>query len=163
METWVRIKGFENYEVSGNGFVRNALTGAILKPTLNTWSYPSVTLCSNNKRKNIPVHRLVALAFIPNVNNLPEVNHLDEDKTNNAVWNLEWATKSDNINHGTRTERANEKKLKPVVQCSMDGRTLKVWRSLKEAEQNGFSHSAISDCCRGKRKSHGGFMWRYAI
>jgi hypothetical protein len=162
METWVKIKGFENYEVSGSGHIKNTATGEILKPTLNTWGYPSVTLCCNGKRKNLSVHRLVAKAFIPNPNNLPEVNHKDENKTNNAVWNLEWTTKKENINHGTRTQRANEKKHKRVVQYSLSGEVVKVWDSVKEAEQYGFHHSAISACCHGKRKSHLGFTWGWA-
>lgn len=163
MEKWVTIEAFEGYEVCNNGFVRNKKTGCILKPTANTWGYPSVTLCSAVKRRNISVHRLVALAFIPNPEMLPEVNHLDENKWNNAVWNLEWTTKKANINHGTRTARANEKKFKRIVQCSDSGDILRVWVSLKEAEQAGFNHSAISECCRGKRKSHGGFRWGYAV
>ena len=161
METWVTIKGYENYEVSRNGLVRNAKSGEILKATLNTWGYPSVTLCCDGKRKNVTVHRLVAEAFIPNIHNLPEVNHLDENKTNNAVNNLEWTTKKTNMNYGTRTQRASEKKFKRVVQCSMTGEVIKVWQSVKEAEEYGFHHSAISECCHGKRKSHGGFVWRW--
>lgn len=163
METWVKVEGFENYEVSGNGYVRNAQTGEFLKPTLNTWGYPSVTLCSNGKRRNMTVHRLVAEAFIPNPYNLPEVNHLDENKTNNSVPNLEWTTKKENMNYGTRTQRANAKKFKCVVQYTLAGEVVKNWDSVKDAEQAGFHHSAISACCHGQRKSHGGFAWRYAV
>ena len=162
METWAKIKGFENYEVSESGFVRNTITGKVLKPTLNTWGYPSITLCADGKRKYVPVHRLVAVTFIPNPEGLPEVNHLDENKTNNAVWNLEWTTKKANINHGTRTARAREKMFKRVAQYLPNGDLLKVWSSAKEAEQEGFCHSAISECCHGKRKSHGGYAWGYA-
>lgn len=163
METWVKIKGFENYEVSGNGFVRNARSGVVLKATLNTWGYPSVTLCSGTKRKNIPVHRLVAENFILNPHHLPEVNHLDEDKTNNSVYNLVWATKKENMNHGTRTQRASEKRFKRVIQYTLTGDIVKVWDSVKEAEQSGYSHSAISACCHGRRKSHLGYAWGYAV
>ncbi len=163
METWVKIEGFETYEVSGNGFVRNAKSGELLKPTLNTWGYPSVTLCHDGKRKNMTVHRLVAEAFLPNPNNLPEVNHLDEDKTNNTVPNLEWTTKKANINYGTRTQRANEKKHKRVIQYELTGEIVRVWDSLKEAEKHGFHHSAISACCRGKRAAHLGYAWGYAV
>lgn len=163
METWIKVKGFERYEVCDKGCVRNAKTGDILKPTLNTWGYPSVTLCSSGKRKNIAVHRLVAEAFIPNPYNLPEVNHLDENKTNNSVSNLEWTTKKANMNYGTRTQRANEKKFKSVVQYTLTGKVVKVWDSIKDAEQSGFHHSAISACCHGRRKQHGGFAWGYAV
>lgn len=163
MDTWTKIDGFEAYEVSRNGNIRNCNTGKVLKPTLNTWGYPSVTLCANGKRKNVPVHRIVAMAFIPNPNGFPEVNHLDENKEHNAVSNLEWATKKANINYGTRTARANEKKFKCVAQFSLNGTFLRLWNSVKEAEQTGFNHSAISACCHGRRKSHGGFVWRYVV
>lgn len=97
MDVWAKIKGFEGYEVSNTGYVRNAGTGEILKATLNTWGYPSVTLCVEGRRKNMTVHRLVAQAFIPNPHSLPEVNHRDECKTNNSVSNLEWTTKKANM------------------------------------------------------------------
>lgn len=160
--TWVKIKGFENYEVNQVGCVRNTIGNKVLKPTLNTWGYPCVTLCFGGKRKNIPVHRLVAEAFIPNTANLPEINHLDEDKTNNFVQNLEWTTKKGNVNHGTRTQRASVKKYKPVIQYTLSGCVVKVWGSLKEAEQHGFRHSAISECCHGKRNTHQGYRWGWA-
>lgn len=163
METWAKIKDFERYEISRNGCVRNMETGKTLKPTLNTGGYPSVTLCSNAKRRNRTVHRLVAEAFIPNPRNLPEVNHLDENKANNSVSNLEWVTKKANMNYGTRTQRASEKKFKRVVQRTLTGEIVKIWDSVKDAEQSGFHHSAISDCCHGRRKHHGGFVWGYTV
>lgn len=162
MDVWAKIKGFEGYEVSNTGYVRNAGTGEILKATLNTWGYPSVTLCVEGRRKNMTVHRLVAQAFIPNPHSLPEVNHRDECKTNNSVSNLEWTTKKANMNYGTRTQRASEKKFKRVIQYSLTGEMVRVWDSVKDAEQAGFHHSAISACCHGKRKAHMGFVWRYA-
>lgn len=163
MERWKQIKNYTNYEVSDKGNVRNALNGQILKPTLNTWGYLSVTLCSEKKRKNKTVHRLVAEAFVSNPNNLPEVNHKDENKENNSVENLEWVTKKENINHGTRTKRANEKKFKKVCQYSESGALIKVWESLKEAEKAGYHHSAISACCYGKREFHRGYKWGWAL
>lgn len=162
MEQWKTIKGFEIYEVSNLGNVRNSISGVILKPTLNTWGYPCVTLCYNHKRKNRVVHRMVAEAFVPNPDNLPEVNHSDEDKTNNVASNLSWVTKKENINHGTRTKRASEKRYKKVNQYTQKGELVKVWNSLKEAEEAGYSHTAISSCCHGKRKLHCGYAWGWA-
>lgn len=162
MTEWKKIDGFEVYEVSNTGSVRNSESGLILKQTLNTGGYPSVTLVTKEKRKCATIHRLVAAAFIQNPDNLPEVNHIDEDKTNNTVENLEWVTKKENMNHGTRTQRASEKKYKRVVQYSINGQPIKVWESVKEAEKNGFFHSAISACCYGKRKTHLGYAWGWA-
>lgn len=159
MEAWAKVRGNDKYEVSTLGNVRNADSGKILKTTLNTWGYPTVTLCDNGIHKNKAVHRLVAEAFIPNTNGLPEVNHLDENKSNNSVDNLSWVTKKENMNYGTRTKRANEKKFKSVVQYSLLGAIIKIWNSVKDAEEHGFNHSAISACCHGKRKTHGGFAW----
>lgn len=162
VKEWRKVAGFDRYEVSNTGDIRNIESGKVLKPCPNTWGYPSVTLCGCGVRKNVPVHRLVALAFIPNPAGLPEVNHLDEIKTNNSVENLAWATKKENINHGTRTERANLKKFKRVVQYTLNGEFVRVFDSVKEAASNGFNHSAISDCCNGKRKKHGGYAWGWA-
>lgn len=162
MEVWKKIKGYETYEVSTTGRIRNIASGEVLKTPLNTWGYPSVTLCGMWGRKNKTVHRIVAEAFIPNPNNLPEVNHKDEDKTNNNVENLEWMTKKENINHGTRTERANKKKHKRICQYTDGGELVKVFESMKEAEKEGFNHSAISACCHGKRRTHLGYKWGWA-
>ena len=102
---WKDIKGFDNYEVSTEGQVRNITTGHILKPRDNGRGYLEVGLHTNKKRTHKYIHRLVAEAFIPNPNNKPEVNHIDEDKTNNSVNNLEWLTHKENNNYGTKNER----------------------------------------------------------
>lgn len=124
-------------------------------------------------RINIKQHRLVAMAFIPNPQNLPEVNHKDEDKTNNSVDNLEWCNASYNINYGTRNQRANEKKYnrgsklmpeRPVVQMDMNGEIIKEYSSIREAtRETGVEHSCICRCCTGSRnaKTAGGFKWAY--
>lgn len=122
-----------------------------------------------SKRKIFMIHRLVALAFIPNPYNLPQVNHKDENKQNNNVSNLEWCSKSYNINYGTRNERCCEKQLnrkdqsKPVKQFTKDGVFIKEYPSMMEVErQNGYINSYISSCCKGRRKSAYGYIWRYA-
>ena len=119
IEEWRTIEGYEGlYEVSNLGRVRSLdmyvkgrygnyrlHKGKVLSPAKDKNGYLKVNLCYNGKDKIIRVHRLVAGAFVSNPDNLPEVNHKDEDKTNNNVENLEWCNRKDNINYGTRTER----------------------------------------------------------
>ena len=112
MEVWKKIEGFETYSVSTMGNVRNDITGRVLRPVCNRKSgnYRMVVLHSNGKQHMFLVHRLVALAFIPNPNNLPTVNHKDENPSNNSVDNLEWMSRKDNNNYGTRNQRLSESK-----------------------------------------------------
>ena len=165
--------GYPNYTITDDGkvFSLNYMhTGnkIELKSRLCR-GYDRITLCKDGKEKSILIHRLVALAFIPNPDNLPEVNHKDECKTNNNVSNLEWCSKSYNINYGTRNERCGEKNLnrkdqsKPVKQFTKDGVFLKEYPSMKEAaRQTGFYKSAIVNCVKGRTKSAYNYIWRYA-
>ena len=150
----------------------------LMTPVENTKGYLQVGLSKNGKPKTCYVHRLVAETFLENPENLPEVNHKDEDKTNNFVFlnedgtvnkeksNLEWKTHRDNINHGTRNERSaktltNGKCSKPVLQLSLSGELIREWPSTAECERNGFDHSHVAACCNGKLKSHKGFRFMY--
>ena len=124
MEMWKPICGYENYIVSKSGEVKNIATGTVLKQHGNGKGYLHVCLYdSNHKAKTIMVHRIVAKTFIPNPNNLPQVNHIDEDKTNNHVNNLEWVTSEQNINHGTHNYRTgyNNPNRKPIYSVDIDG------------------------------------------
>ena len=113
IEEWRPIEGYEGlYEVSSYGkdrsldrFYYRLHKGKVLSPTKDRYGYLTVTLNCNGKSKTIKIHRLVAQAFLPNPDNLPQVNHKDEDKTNNNVDNLEWCTAKYNVNFGTRQER----------------------------------------------------------
>ena len=107
-EIWKDIKGFEgHYQVSNFGRVKSIKfrKERILKPANNGCGYLYVNLSKNGKYNIYLIHRLVALIFISNPNNLPEINHRDEDKTNNKVENLEWCDRKYNMNYGTRTQR----------------------------------------------------------
>lgn len=164
-EIWKNIPEYNGlYQVSNMGRVKSLNykgTGKekILKPATNKEGYLRVGLCKDGKRKRFRIHRLVAIHFIPNPNNLPEVNHIDENKTNNCVENLEWCDRVYNINHGTRTQRCSI----PIVQ--LDPTTNKVidaYPSTYEAERlGGFDHGNITFCCQGKRNTHGGYRWMY--
>ena len=128
--------------------------------------YYYVCLSKNGIVKNYFVHRLVAEVFLPNPDNLPCVNHKDEDKSNNNVDNLEWCTHEYNINYGTRNKRigksnTNGKRSKPVLQYTLDGQFVKEWSSIMECKRNGYNHGHIIECCRKNRKTHKGFIWRY--
>lgn len=113
-------------------------------------------------RQPMSSHRFIAMCFIPNPNNLPQVNHKNEIKTDNHVENLEWCDCIYNINYGTRNERMAISLSKPVLQFTQDGGFVAEYQSTIEAmQQTGCFQSAISKCCRGKRKTTGGFIWKF--
>ncbi|ALM64160.1 HNH endonuclease [Lactococcus phage 936 group phage Phi4.2] len=161
VETFVKIEGFNNYEVSNLGKIRNTKSGRIRKPFLQPNGYLGFCLCENNKPKFLYLHRILATAFIDNPEEKPQVNHIDENKLNNDLSNLEWCSARENLTHGTRTKRAAEKHCKKVVQLDLDDNVLNVFKSMTQAErETGVSQGSISRCCDGERKSAGGFKWR---
>ena len=161
VETFVKIEGFENYEVSNLGKVRNIKSGRILKPFLHRDGYLVHGLYENNKRKNLFLHRIMAIAFIDNPEEKPKVNHIDENKLNNDLSNLEWCTVRENNIHGTRIKRIAEKNFEKVIQLDLNDNILNEFESMTQAEQKtGALVSSISKCCNGKAKSAGGFKWR---
>ena len=165
-EIWRSIKGYSGYEVSNLGRVRSFKFNKVRIKGLITnklTGYITVYLHKHNKMKNIAVHRLVAMAFIPNPENKPQVNHIDGDKTNNKVDNLEWCTSSENQKHANRTGlRDYEYCKKAVSQYSKTGEFIASYNSTLEAEKvTGVYHSHISRCCKGKSKIACGFVWKY--
>ena len=164
-EIWKDIKDYEGlYMVSNWGRVKSIKFGKerILKPVTNSSGYLSVKLCKDGKVKAFTVHRLVAEAFLPNPDNLPCVNHKDENKQNNNVSNLEWCNCKYNINYGTGIERRSKKKSKPVLQYTLDGEFVREWESATQAEkEGGFNNGHIIAVCGGKRNNHKGYIWRY--
>ena len=174
MEEWRDIKGFEGlYQVSnlghvksvsrkiwnGKGFFRSK--EKFVSQVLNHKGYLMVQLWSNKNFKTISVHRLVADAFVPNPKDLPQVNHKDEDKTNNKVSNLEWCTAKYNINYGTAKIRMAEKCSKPVIGSSLATQDCVRFVSAAEAGRNGFCASHVIECCNNKRKTHKGYIWNW--
>ena len=167
-ERWVDIDGFDGmYEVSSMGRVRSNMlhkeAGHIMRPG-DVGRYYQVGLRKDGRYYHMLVHRLVAQAFIPNPDNLPGVNHINEDGHDNRVENLEWCTRKGNINHGARTLRAAAKKSKPVEQLDKKtGKSIAVYANARRADEQveGADYRHISDCCIGRRKSHAGYLWRY--
>lgn len=164
IEEWKDIEGYEGlYQVSNLGRVKRSKgkymkSERILRLFINTPGYLQVMLCKNNKCKKFTVHRLVAEAFIPNHENKPQVNHIDEDKTNNMVSNLEWMTAKENVNHGTRNERSS-KKIKAIDIANGEWND---YKSISEcARELGLHQSSISMCLKGKRKTSGGYTFKY--
>ena len=164
-ETWKPITDYVGlYEVSSEGRVRNVKTGKILKPKNNRRGYLFVGLHKNGAVKNRYIHRLVAQAFIPNndqSNTL--INHKDENPRNNSVANLEWCTYKYNANYGTRNERMAKSKSKPILQFDLEtGLIIATYPSATEASlSTGIKHCNISSVARGKRKTAGGYGWKY--
>ena len=153
------IPGYEGlYAITSCGRVWSYTTKKFLKPGTNRWGYKIVVLSKNGKTKTYKIHRLVAEAFIPNPENKPCINHIDENKSNNALLNLEWATYQENNNYGTRNERAAKSRQKKVI-CVETGI---IYNSVKEAAKAvGAFQSNISSCLAGRYKTSGGFHWRY--
>lgn len=170
MEIWKDIINYENlYQVSNLGNVRSyprigtqTLKIRVLKQATSKNGYKHITLCKNNVKENKLIHVLVAQAFIPNVNNKPCINHKDENPSNNNVNNLEWCDFAYNVNYGTRTIRAKTKLSKRVNQYDLQGNLIKTWDSISLAERTLCLGRNISEVCKGKKNTCGGYKWRYA-
>lgn len=193
-EIWKDIEGYEGlYQISNYGrikslekYIKSGIKNSkkvkrkekILKIQENRYGYNYVNLSKNSEHKYKTIHRLVAQAFIPNPQNKPQVNHIDGDKTNNCISNLEWCTSSENEihaykflnkhkNNGNKGKFGKENaKAKVVLQIDKyTNKILNKYYGISEAERKtGISNQSISKCCL-KRKGYftaGGFKWRYA-
>lgn len=161
MEEWKSINETNGrYEISNYGRARNTKTGFILKPHDNGKGYKNFMFyVGDNKFKHLYIHRLVAQYFIDNPNKYKEVNHIDENKANNSYLNLEWCTRQYNNTYGRLTQR----KMKRVSQYTLDGKYLKTYDSIMDvANEINITINHIGSVCQGKRKSCGGYTWKYA-
>lgn len=161
---WRPVVGYEDrYLVSNTGLIFSKISVKPLKPKIDRYGYKTVGLSRNGKVKQFTVHRLVAIAWIPNVDNLPTVNHKDENKLNNHVGNLEWATVKENDNYGTRNVRmSNSKKKNPIAQYDINMNLVSIHSGIKDAQRDtGVNRNSIRDVCRGNRPSAGGYVWKY--
>lgn len=189
MEIWKDIKNYEGlYQVSNLGNVRSLdrirkqfnhngiatvkYKGRILKKQLQKRTgYRTVTLYDNNRNGKIKsIHRLVAETFLDNPNNYPVVNHKDGNKLNNNVDNLEWCTVSHNVKHAYNIGLAKIKKLygkenpkaRKVEQYDLENNFIKLWYSIIDASNDlKIDSSSISAVCKEKRKTAGGYIWKY--
>ena len=168
MEVWKEVYGFDVlYEVSNLGRIRTKFAEGggyraeyrILTPTDNGNGYLRFNWSLKGRPKTVYLHRLVAEAFVKNPFGYNEVNHLDENKKNNAAENLEWTTHKLNCQHGTRNERVAAKTSKAVI-CVENGI---VYRSIREAAKElDVAITAISNCLNGRSKTCRGYHWKYA-
>lgn len=169
MEEWKDIKGYEGlYQISNRGRVKSLGNNKTrkekilsLKPGNN--GYIRVYLCrKREKTKPFLVHRLVAQAFLPNPDNLPVVNHKDENKLNNNVENLEWCTYQYNNTYGTKIEKARKKRKGKKILCVETNEIFNGSKDVIDKMFNGKGHrSTISACCLGKRKSAFKYHFKY--
>lgn len=189
MEQWKIIEEYPNYEVSNIGNVRSIdclkrcwkgtciKKGRLLKQTENSKGYYRVNLAKNGKNARALVHRLVATAFIENVENKACVNHIDNNPKNNVVDNLEWCTHKENMDwmkaqgRNKRTEewlkhlhKSQAKTYIPVIAINEETGEKIYFPNLNDVKKHGFQPSCVCDCCKGKRgrKHHKGYKWKYA-
>lgn len=167
-EIWKDIKGYEGYYQASNfGRIKNIKTGRILKQMpQGKANRLFVGLSKDGKTERRQVSRIIAETFIPNPDNLPQVNHKDENTQNNKVDNLEWCDAKYNINYGTGIERRARQIEIPVSQYTLSGEFIRTWRSATYAAKVlGFRKPGnISSCCTHHKwfKTAYGYKWEYA-
>ena len=169
-EVWKDVLGYEGlYKVSDRGNVRSLdrinhigsrYSGRILKPRYDRGGYLRVGLCKDGKMKTKFIHRLVLEAFIPNLEKLPEVNHKDENPSNNKLSNLEWCTREHNINHGTRNERVAQAQSKKVRAVNVETGEVVKFNSTREAGRKGYTQGHVAAACRGDYSKGGGNLYK---
>lgn len=172
-EIWKDIEGYEGlYQVSNMGRVRSLdredaqghrIKGKVLVVSSNGKGYRQINLWQYGDVKHKFIHRLVAIAFLDNPNNLPEVNHKDENKANNSVSNLEWCTRLYNMTYGTRNKRVAKANEHPIYVVTNSGHHYFFDSTKKAVELLRLDGSNVSECLHDKRKHHHGFTFEWAV
>ena len=174
-ETWEDIPGYVGiYKISNLGRAKRIriMSEKLIKPWKCTTGYWQLGLHKNGVKKTYNLHRLLAVVFLQNPTCLKQVNHKDGDKMNCSLENLEWCTASQNSRHAYDVLKItpsclgkfgkDSNKSKPIVQKTKDGEIVNRWWSGMDAVRAGFKSACISRCCKGKNKTHKGYVWEYA-
>lgn len=175
-ENWITIKQNNNYEISNFGNVRNKKTKRILKPSISNRGYYLVALSNKGKLHTYTIHKLVMEHFNRCAFDYEVINHIDHNKFNNKISNLEYVTQQENVKLAFKNNKCesiikqaknniikafNSKKIK-VNQYTKENEFVKTWDSIREIERElNISNSNIVACCKGKRKYAGGYIWKY--
>ena len=173
-EIWKDVVGYDGlYQVSNLGNIRNTKKNKLKKIFINEKGYCQTTLNKNGKLKQVRLHQLVAKAFIPNPNNYIEINHIDGNKLNNELSNLEWCSRKHNVIHAYKTGliskhqiekttiKMKEKNKKPIVQIA-NGIVINEFESIQKAsEMLKIHYSCILRVLKNKHKKTHGFVFRY--
>lgn len=181
IEIWKSVPNFDYYEVSNTGKVRSldrtiyvepcerypngytkTIKGKELIPEITKNGYTRIVTCGDDTYKRWLIHRLVALVFLENPNNYKEINHKDENKSNNNLYNLEWCDRCYNRMYGTGHQRRIDTKSIEIDQYDLNNNFIKTWKSIKSAAISLNKNSGdIIGVCKGYRKSAFGFIWKY--
>lgn len=165
IEEWRDISEFPNYEVSNIARVRNKSSKLIKTPSVGKRGYPVLSFKKDGHTYLRTLHRVFAIAWIPNPDNKREVNHINGDKCDCSINNLEWVTSFENLEHARRTGLHNSDGDKAVWQLK-EGEVVAVYKSCSEAARiTGFNRGNISSCARGntRLKTYKGYEWKYRI
>lgn len=176
-EEWRDIQGYEGlYQISNYGRVKSLRRKAynhftkerIMTPVITKKGYYQVRLHNGTNSQGFKIHRLVAKAFIPNSYNVSQVNHIDGNKQNNCVNNLEWVTPKQNMQHAASNgllrdvSGNNNPNCKPIKQYDLNGNFIKRWNSMRDIyEVLGIDRHSIRNCCVGNLKTSHNYVWRY--
>lgn len=170
-ENWFNIPFDFDYEITKHGHIRNLNTGNVIKHFTNKYGYKYCTLSKGGKKKNISIHRIVASTFIPNPHNKPYINHINCNKTDNRVDNLEWCTPKENVFHAKQNGLTSKppsqsgkfgklnKTSKPIRQMDVIGNVVRDYDCARDAIKYGFMPSQISRCCNGVTEKYKGYKW----
>jgi hypothetical protein len=172
-DNWVNIPFDYEYEITRFGHVRNINTGNVIRHFTNRGGYKYCTVSNSGRKRNIMIHRLIASVFIPNPNNKPSINHINCNKTDNRIENLEWCTPKENAIHARQngltvnppSQNGKLGKLnstsKPVRQIDLSGNIIRDYDCARQAMEYGFTPSHISRCCNGTKEKYKGYKWTF--